>query len=197
MSFHFAARNPVSKWRWDTLLTKEPATIAWIDEMPEGSILWDIGANIGIYSIYAADRGLEVVAVEPVHKHFAELCENVALNGLGERVTPVCMLVGNCYGSDTFNGQSSLLAPLDSLNYALGHPTHIKIDTDGSDLDVLRGSCRVLMMAQSVIVEVDETRDDAPHIRDLMSAAGFTRTGRHICPLTPQSPIGMDHWRRL
>ena len=33
---------------------KEPDTLAWIDLIPEGSLIWDIGANVGLYSVYAA-----------------------------------------------------------------------------------------------------------------------------------------------
>ena len=40
-------------WRADTVLTKELDTIGWIDEFDEGSVFWDIGANVGVYSLYA------------------------------------------------------------------------------------------------------------------------------------------------
>ncbi len=200
MSFKFVARNPVSKWRWDTLLTKEPATIAWIDAMPEGAVFWDIGANIGIYSIYAAARGIDVVAVEANHQLFAELCENIVLNKFHDFVTPSFMALGTRRGETSLNAES-LFAPalsLDDLSEILDHmPMFVKIDTDGSDLDILKGARAVLAEAQSVIVEVDEKRRDACQIRDLMGAAGFVRTGRHVCPLTPESSIGMDHWSRV
>lgn len=47
-----------SGWRFDTLLEKEPDTIEWIDGFRLGETLWDIGANVGIYTIYAALRAV-------------------------------------------------------------------------------------------------------------------------------------------
>ena len=50
----FFTPNELIKWRVDTILDKEPETIQWIDEFEDNSIFWDIGSNIGLYSIYAA-----------------------------------------------------------------------------------------------------------------------------------------------
>ena len=35
------------------LLTKEPGTIAWIEGFTEDDVFWDVGANVGLYSLYA------------------------------------------------------------------------------------------------------------------------------------------------
>ena len=54
----FFTPNSIIKWRVDTILSKEPETIEWIDSFKSDSkekiIFWDIGANIGLYSLYAA-----------------------------------------------------------------------------------------------------------------------------------------------
>jgi len=47
----------VPLWRSQTLFTKEPEMIEWIDSIDSGSTFWDIGANIGLYSIYGAVKG--------------------------------------------------------------------------------------------------------------------------------------------
>ena len=60
-----AQEGSTSAFRFNTLLDKEPETIEWIDSFKPGETLWDIGANVGIYSIYAGLRGLNVLSFEP------------------------------------------------------------------------------------------------------------------------------------
>ena len=56
IEYQFSAPNSLCTWRYDTFNSKEPETLEWIDSIPGGSILWDVGANIGLYSIYAAKK---------------------------------------------------------------------------------------------------------------------------------------------
>ena len=35
-------------------MSKEPGTVAWIEEMAAGEVLLDVGANVGLYSLCAA-----------------------------------------------------------------------------------------------------------------------------------------------
>ena len=82
----------VSRFRAQTLLTKEPGTLEWIDQFPDGDVLLDIGANIGIYTLYAAvTKGIRVIAVEPSAANFNNLSRNIQLNGIGELVYPFCI----------------------------------------------------------------------------------------------------------
>ena len=80
-----------TKWRVDTLFTKEPDTIEWIRTFETGDILLDIGANVGMYSIFAAKtRGIRVHAFEPESQNFALLYKNIVLNGVSDLVTGYC-----------------------------------------------------------------------------------------------------------
>ena len=64
--FTLSSANPRLDMRIKTYATKEPETLQWIDEFEKGSVLWDIGANIGLYSLYAAkSRQCRVIAFEP------------------------------------------------------------------------------------------------------------------------------------
>ena len=45
VSLRFTVPNVLCEWRAQTFSTKEPETLAWIDSMPEGAVLWDVGAN--------------------------------------------------------------------------------------------------------------------------------------------------------
>ena len=83
----FYAPNPLSRYRIRTFSTKEPDTLAWIDSMPRESIFWDIGANIGIYSVYAAKaRKCKVLAFEPSVFNLELLAKNIYLNQMQEKV---------------------------------------------------------------------------------------------------------------
>ena len=80
-----SAGSELEQWRAATLLEKEPETIAWLDRCADrGGILWDIGANVGLYGLYAAARNpaLEVYAFEPVRQNYVALVDNVRLNNL-------------------------------------------------------------------------------------------------------------------
>ena len=60
----FAVPNQLNRFRINTFSSKEPETLEWIDSIPEGSVLWDIGANVGLYSCYAAKvRDCQVFAL--------------------------------------------------------------------------------------------------------------------------------------
>jgi FkbM family methyltransferase len=91
-AIQFYTPFPGLMYRADSLLTKEPDTIAWIDGFSDGSVLWDIGANVGVYSLYAAaSRRLLVLAVEPAAANFHALTRNIRLNGLNDRITAYCL----------------------------------------------------------------------------------------------------------
>ena len=50
----FYSPNRLNKFRIDTFSSKEPETLSWIEKFNQSSIFWDIGANIGLYSIYSS-----------------------------------------------------------------------------------------------------------------------------------------------
>ncbi len=84
-------------WRAETYTTKEPDTLDWVDEhVQAGDVLYDIGANIGQYALYAARRApCEVLAFEPEALNFAKLNRNIVLNELGDRITAYCLAIAS------------------------------------------------------------------------------------------------------
>jgi FkbM family methyltransferase len=93
-------------WRAETYSTKEPDTLAWIDAFfRPGEVVYDIGANIGQYSLYAAKRlkgQCQVFAFEPEALNYAKLNRNIVLNGLSGTVLPYCLAVTERTGLDRF-----------------------------------------------------------------------------------------------
>lgn len=60
--------------------TIEPDLVEWIDGLPVHSVLYDVGASNGAFSVYAACLGHVVVAFEPETQNFAVLEMNNYLN---------------------------------------------------------------------------------------------------------------------
>jgi FkbM family methyltransferase len=77
---------------------KEPETVAWIESsMRTGDVLYDIGANVGAYSLVACgylSGDCRVYAFEPSFSNYAALNENVILNGMEGRVIPFNISLG-------------------------------------------------------------------------------------------------------
>jgi FkbM family methyltransferase len=104
----FVVPNAISHFRIDTFSTKEPETLEWIDEIPQGSVLWDIGANIGLYTCYAVEaRGCRVFAFEPSVFNLELLARNIFLNGLVDQVTIIPIPLSDNRAFNTFNMEST------------------------------------------------------------------------------------------
>jgi len=73
-------------------LTKEPETIEWIDSFQNEDTFWDIGSNIGCYSLYAAKKGNSVVAFEPSAANYFLLQKNILCNQLDKNIQAFCLV---------------------------------------------------------------------------------------------------------
>jgi FkbM family methyltransferase len=103
LNFKFSSPNPLCEKRYNTFSTKEPETLEWIEAMPEKSIVWDIGANIGLYSIYAAKkRNCLVWAFEPSVFNLEVLAMNVYINRLVENISIVPVALNDTVGFNKF-----------------------------------------------------------------------------------------------
>ena len=86
----FFTPNDLCEMRVETLFTKEPETIKWIDNfsVKSNSTFWDIGANIGLYSIYAAakHKNLNVISFEPALSNLRVLSRNISINNFSNKI---------------------------------------------------------------------------------------------------------------
>ena len=88
--FYCPGRIPY--WRAETLLSKEPETISWIDGFEKDSVFWDIGANVGVYSLYAGKRGdIRVFSFEPSAANYHILSKNIEINEMDSLVSGFCV----------------------------------------------------------------------------------------------------------
>jgi FkbM family methyltransferase len=88
----FTTPTPLLQARAKSTMTKEPDTIRWIDEFEPSDVFWDIGANVGVFGLYAArQQGVRVLAFEPSADNYTVLCRNIEINAFENRVVPYCV----------------------------------------------------------------------------------------------------------
>lgn len=100
----FAVPTTLTRWRAKTFSSKEPETLKWIDSFEKNSNFWDVGANIGLYSIYAAlKKNCRVVAVEPSVFNLELLAKNINLNLQQNNVLILPIAVDEFASQNMFN----------------------------------------------------------------------------------------------
>lgn len=175
----------------------EPETVEWIDRyINAGDTLWDIGANIGLYSLYAAlGRNVNVYAFEPSALNFGLLTEHVRLNEAGRRIKPLCLALSDrtqlsslhvrefevghaCNAAGEAKNQFSGFDPVFSQAvpmmtadrfaeiYDVSPPDHIKLDVDGAEGAILAGAGEILPHVKTIIIEVEG--DNADQVETLI-----------------------------
>lgn len=181
-------------------LASEPETLAWIATMKPADVLYDIGANIGLFSMVAArQQQVRCVALEPNPFSFAALCRNLLLNDLGDRITPLCLALGPQRGlarlgmdsveagavgstlaadNDGRRSLGTLLLTLDDLPQFAGLPApqHVKIDVDGIERLIVEGGTDLWASPalRSVLIETMHCAPaDRSRIDALLAAAGL------------------------
>ncbi len=98
----FFCPNHLILFRIKTFFTKEPETINWIEKFKNKKnkkiVFWDIGANIGIFSIYSSiihKRKIEITSFEPSASNLRVLLRNISVNNLGYNICVNQLPIGN------------------------------------------------------------------------------------------------------
>lgn len=98
IDLNFFTPSELTYWRAKTFSEKEPETLQWIDKFTlsrnKKIIFWDIGANVGNYSIYASrkhKKKIEIIAFEPSGLNIGILAKNINLNK-AENIISICQM---------------------------------------------------------------------------------------------------------
>ena len=85
---NFFVTNPTIDWRIKKMFEKEPETIEWINNFDNDITFWDIGGNIGLYSLYCAKMQTKskIVCFEPSTSNLRVLSRNIFLNNFQSRI---------------------------------------------------------------------------------------------------------------
>ena len=185
------------KNRVDRLLSKEPETNKWLNGFEKNSVFFDIGANIGIYSLYSAIKNEnKVYAFEPHSANYKNLLDRINLNKLNN-CEAFCFAVSNKISLSHIGVKNMHEGVADNvvgskgdyyhgcveihLDYLVGkkvlpQPDYIKIDVDGFEDRVYKGAMSTIQQAKSVLIEVDQKHE---HIVSNIINLGLRLESKH------------------
>ena len=156
-----------------SMFRTDPEVCEWIDSFNNNSSMADVGANVGLYSLYAAKKGHKVFAFEPESLNFACLNLNISDNQLNDKIMAFPLAIndenkisslnlskmkfggsGNSFdrkitdsGNEfkPFYNQGSVSFSLDYVSEKFNfYPENIKIDVDGNELKVINSMSHLL-----------------------------------------------------
>jgi len=174
----------------------------FLERVEPGTTVWDIGANLGLYTVFAARRGGAVHAFEPDPSFSDRLRRNLQLNGQDATVHELALSDENgtaTLSTDGLEGDSPALSAGsdserdsvtvetirgDDLETTVPDPEVLKIDVEGAETGVLRGLGDRLSGARAVMIELHPnmiTRfgSDIEEVRAILEREGFELTWEH------------------
>ena len=110
VSFTLSCTNPITYFRWYLFARKEEEVRHYINEyVKDGDVFFDIGANVGVFSVYCACRypKAKVYSFEPEHSNLGLLKDNVIANALTDRVKITSVAVSDSGGLSFLNIQDT------------------------------------------------------------------------------------------
>jgi len=108
IEFYFATPNRLCEYRAKSFSSKEPETLQWIDSFTADSVFWDIGANVGLYSIYAAKtKNIQIFSFEPSIFNVELLARNINLNNVQDKICIVPLPISDVMQFSTMNMSST------------------------------------------------------------------------------------------
>jgi FkbM family methyltransferase len=205
----FITPNWLTVYRAKTIKTKEPETIGWINSFGKDDVFWDIGANVGVFSIYAGlAKKIKVIAVEPSFMNLDLLFRNIQRNKIQELITIVPLALSssskeqdffmskmgmdwggahNSSGRNILQDGSEMIGAITSKQlsvslddlcekFDLAKPTHMKVDVDGLESEVLGGAIAILGEVKEILIEVDlRNMRELKIVSETLSNFGFSR----------------------
>jgi FkbM family methyltransferase len=195
--------------------SKEDNIKEFIDEIPKG-IFYDLGANLGYFSLYACSVGHQVYAFEVDENNFEGLKANSEANptfevkifnkGIADTKRKVILRTrGNSIGShhktlelDDFASIQTIVSynhtkeiEVDSLdNFIVENnlpwPEYLKVDIDGSEHSFLKGSPLTLNKAKGMVIELVKESEFYQKCVDILHDHGFILTKTYEIPGWPE-----------
>jgi FkbM family methyltransferase len=161
----------------------------FVGDLRGDDVVWDVGANLGVYGAVAGRVVDEVVAVEPYPPTVDRLRQNLARNGVDGEVLGIALggeggavelgieradvgtqtpAVGADYGETVTVPQKTG----DQLirEHGVSVPTVLKVDVEGGEMAVLEGLAETLASVRLIYVEC---HGDGGRVREFLRERGF------------------------
>jgi FkbM family methyltransferase len=161
-------------------------------------VIVDVGANVGVFSLYAASRcpSAVVYSYEPVPSNFNMLCSNISANGFSARIKASTLGVAAHSGSRRIYVSSSpthsFVQSLASQNSEIIQCTTLgeliqengieqidilKLNCEGAEYEILYGAPKALRLVWSIRMEyhnLDHDRNRIGYLCSYLSSLGYT-----------------------
>lgn len=152
--------------------TERDALQHWLDEIRPGDVMWDVGADRGIYTISSCMRypDVQVIAFEPHPITAIRLKKILTMNGVAERTKTLNVGLGKESSRGSMDGYRihreegngvSILPGTEVIDrFSVPIPDVLKIDVEGMELNVLEGLESVLSESPPRMILCEIHRDD-------------------------------------
>jgi FkbM family methyltransferase len=191
-----------------------PVQHALASHINSGDIFYDIGANVGFFTVIGArlvGASGKVYAFEPVPENTAIIRRNIELNCF-ENVTVIEKAVSSCSSQGElllarYSGGSTLskadipsdlrgrvsipIVAIDDLiaQNSLLPPNLVKIDVEGAELDVLKGMTKTIKAFRPIILyEIDASNANAFEQKQSILKAFMQELGYTLSELEDSYP---------
>lgn len=159
-----------------------------------GGVVVDIGANIGTFSLFAAQYADKVYAIEPEPHNLEALKNNININNMNDKVIPIPYGISDFKGTAVIHdsgGGSSIkddgsfgaeieIMTLDNLFtlYQIESVDVLKVDVEGSELEIILGASKEsLNKCKYITMEFDiRTGSNLGQITQRLSETHHVRT---------------------
>ncbi|MDZ5620039.1 FkbM family methyltransferase [Nocardioides bizhenqiangii] len=149
----------------------------WRRHLKPGDTFIDVGANIGLYTIYALECGASVVAIEPDPVNAERVRENLRANGADAVVVAKALdrEPGTVTMTTDLNERNHLLpagsdgqtVEATTLDDVIGDRTvMVKIDVEGAEEAVLHGASRALSERRITLMQLEWGLDEGMTVED-------------------------------
>jgi FkbM family methyltransferase len=159
-------------------------------EVRPDNVFWDIGANVGFYSLLASKLvgAGKVFAFEPAPRNLSYLRKHLELNHVSN-VQVLAIAVSDRNGTSSFeieetgfmghlSGQGSLTVPTATLDSLVEEgkilpPDYVKMDIEGGELLAIRGAARTFQRFHPVLFLATHGRQIEKECLQLLESWGY------------------------